>query len=136
MTPKRRIWHIAIAAVLLLLLISCRMAYWHLVRVPAYRPDASGATANPEKKTREGRVTGTAATATSGVATQTPGAGQTSAPTEKPHHAVGPIGTSEPAFTRLNGNGSTWSLFAQVVGAAMRHLGEPAEESGPGPAEP
>jgi peptidoglycan glycosyltransferase len=106
MTLERRIWHIGIALVLLLLLISCRMVYWHLVRGLAYRPGASSAIANDDEETRESGVTGSAVTATLGVATQTPeampgetpGAVPTSAPTETPRYAVSPIGTPEPTM--------------------------------------
>jgi peptidoglycan glycosyltransferase len=106
MTLERRIWHIGIALVLLLLLISCRMAYWHLAKGPAYRPNASHAIANGDEETREGGATETAVTATLGVATQmpeamlgeTPGAVPTSLPTETPRHPIRPIGTPEPTM--------------------------------------
>ena len=107
MTLERRIWHIGIASVLLLLLVSCRMVYWHLAKGGTVLSAVSSSTPTGDQEVSESEPSEPVVTATPDAATQTPAtmpgttpsAALTSVSKETPGRTVDPTGTLEPTMT-------------------------------------
>lgn len=93
MTLERRIWHVGVAFTLLLLLVSCRMVYWHLARGPAHWPDGLAVVTDVDGDAGEDETAGASVTAT-------PAAVSASTPAGTPGQAFSPLATPEPAATR------------------------------------
>jgi peptidoglycan glycosyltransferase len=93
MTLERRIWHVGVTFTLLLLLVSCRMVYWHLALGPARWPDSLAAAADIDRDADENETAGTSVTATLAAV-------PTSTPAETPGQAFSPLATPGPAATR------------------------------------